>query len=194
MVDLTTAATNNELLFVTTAFIGAIDELSIAPTSSCCDNSSQQEGLSPSIEELSIGVATIVIITTAANNDSLFAATGSCVGANDNAPFGHTSHSVDKLSPLGGSSPNQDKLSREPVVIKLITAAAIDDSSIVAATVDGTASKSSTAPSNNYSHYQCNLRGYENKLCCEKILKVESENNSKIFIHTIYWKKIKTKI
>ena len=44
-VDLTTVAANNESLFAATASVGAIDKLSIAPISSCCDDSSQQEGL-----------------------------------------------------------------------------------------------------------------------------------------------------
>ena len=157
-VDSTTAATNNDLLFVATASIGAIDKSSIAPTSSCCDNLSQQEGSSPPIDKSSIGVATITMTTAAANNDLLFDATGSRVGANDNSAFAPTSPSVDESSPLGGSSPTQDESSREPVVIKLTTAA----------TVDGAAGKSSMAPSNNNSHYQCNLCGDEKILCNKK--------------------------
>ena len=51
--------------------------------------------------------------TAAANNNSLFAATVSRVGENDNLPFAPTSPSADELSPLGGSSPTQDESSRE---------------------------------------------------------------------------------
>ena len=118
------------------------------------------------------------MITAAANNDLLFAAIRSRVEANDNLSFAPLSPSVDKLSQLGGSSPIQDELSRELVVIKLTTAATIDNSSIVAATVDGATGKSSTTPSNNNSHYQCNSHGDEKILCNKKILIAESENNS----------------
>ena len=135
-----------------------LDKSSIAPTSSCCDDSSQQEGLSPPIDKSSIGVVMITMTTAAANNDSLFAATGSRVGANDNLPYAPTSSSFDKSSPLGGSSPTQEESSREPVVIKITTAA----------TVDGTTDELSKAPSNNYSHYQRDLRGDEKKLCTKK--------------------------
>ena len=135
-VDSTTAATNNDSLFVATASIGTIYESSIAPTPSCCNDLSQQEGWSPPIDKLSIDVATITMTTAVAITNLLFAPTGSCVGANDNSPFAPTSPSVDESSPLGGSSPTQDELSREPVVIKLTTAA----------TVDGATGESSTAP------------------------------------------------
>ena len=47
-----------------------------------------------------------------------------------------------------------------------------------AATVDCAAGKSSTAQSNNNSHYQCDSCGDEKILCNKKILIVESENNS----------------
>ena len=94
--DSTTAATNNDSLFIATASIGAIDKSSIVPTSPCCDDLSQQEGSSPPIVKSSIGVATITMTTAAANNDSLFAATGSRVGANKNSPFAPTSPSVDE--------------------------------------------------------------------------------------------------
>ena len=172
--DSTTAAANNESLFAAAASVGAIDESSIAPTSSCCDDSSQQEGSLQPIDESSIGAATIMT-TVVANNDSLFAATGSCVGANDESSFAPTSPSVDESSPLGGSSPTQDESSREPVVIKLTTAAAIDDSSIAAATVECAADKLSAAINNDNNNKK-------KLLCTEKILKKNSAKKSEIFL------------
>ena len=174
--DSTTAAANNESLFAAAASVGAIDESSIAPTSSCCDDSSQQEGSLPPIDESSIGAATIMT-TVVANNDSLFATTGSCVGANDDSSFAPTSPSVDESSPLGGSSPTQDESSREPVVIKLTTAAATDDSSIAAATVECAADKLSAAINNDNN-------SNEKILCTEKILKKNSAKKSEILENT----------
>ena len=117
--------------------------------------------------------------TAAANNNSLFAATGSCVGANDILPLAPTSPSVDESSPLGGSSPTQDESSRELMVFKLTTTAAIDNSSIITTTVDGTANKSSTAPQNNYFHYQRDSRGDENKLCSAQFVGKKFSQKSK---------------
>ena len=114
VIDMTTAPANNESLFVATASVGAIDESSKAPTSSCGDDSSPQE-----------------------------------------------SPSEDESSPLGGSLPTQDDSSRDPVMIKLTNAAGNNDSSFPAAMVDGAVNDSSTAPSTDFPHYQCDSRGNE---------------------------------
>ena len=85
VIDLTTAPANNESLFVATASVGAIDESSKAPTSSCGDDSSPQEspsedeslplgGSLPTRDDSSRDPVMIKLTNAAGNNDSLFAA------------------------------------------------------------------------------------------------------------------------